>query len=354
MEALDLRIEELIKKDLSTLAMRAGLKNSRFVSTNLIQERILPVRPEHQAHLYRELILRNIENVEPIEIREALYVKLNLCDGYSDNSSQERLGELGRKRGRVVPEEDSPKGGGGDSRSTRIQAAKGEAILADLILRDILWRNEHNAWDELLREVYKAAASKESSGPPQGNWDASQAQVSVSPSGQSATSTARAEVNPSMFRAHVASFPLTGAVSEALEAARATCKTTDRYFHTPDLLLAILDLPNSRVARCFEETKPGFSREWRRKLIAYRQRVIADDKFRKYKDFDWADRADVFRAKALAWLDEQLAADELYLLLGILSNHRSGTRLDMEAYLGAQGYGRLCQIAEWMREGYIR
>ena len=48
MEALDLRTEELIKKDLSTLAMREGLKNSRFVSTNLIQERILPGRHEQQ------------------------------------------------------------------------------------------------------------------------------------------------------------------------------------------------------------------------------------------------------------------------------------------------------------------
>src|SRR5207302_281058 len=43
---------------------------------------------------------------------------------------------------------------------------------------------------------------------------------------------------------------LSGAVREALEAARASCATRQRAFYTPDLFLALLDIPNSRTAQC--------------------------------------------------------------------------------------------------------
>jgi hypothetical protein len=50
---------------------------------------------------------------------------------------------------------------------------------------------------------------------------------------------------------------LSGVVREALAAALASCAARNRAFYTYDLLLALLDIPNSRVKRCFEAIRSG-------------------------------------------------------------------------------------------------
>lgn len=53
--------------------------------------------------------------------------------------------------------------------------------------------------------------------------------------------------------------------------------------------------------------------------------------FPAFQEFDWDHRRDSGLGLQLAWLDGQPAADEVYLLLGILENRgRSKTRRELK------------------------
>jgi hypothetical protein len=148
----------------------------------------------------------------------------------------------------------------------------------------------------------------------------------------------------------VASIAIVPAVLDALEAARISCVTAKRKFATPHLLLSILDLPDSKVARCFDQVKPGLAHEWHELLESYQAHAIEDENYDSYRPFDWDNRYEVRRAKEIAWRGGMPVVDELYLLLGILDNHKSKTRRELAEYLGAKGYEHLCQVANRMVE----
>lgn len=149
---------------------------------------------------------------------------------------------------------------------------------------------------------------------------------------------------------HAASIAIAPAALEALEAARISCALTKRKFVTPHLLLSILDLPNSKVARCFDQVKPGLAQEWHELLNAYQAQALENENYDSYHAFNWDDRYEVQRAKEIARHDGKPAIDELYLLLGILDNHKSKTRRELAEYLGAKRYEYLIQVANQMVE----
>lgn len=312
-------IKQLIYEDLTDLAQRAGLKDPRFGATRLIQNEVLPGSYKQQVAIYHNLILNNIDNVEPREVREALCVKLNLCEGYPDSGSQRRLGILGRKWGRSIPS-----GGAemGNSKQTENQARGGQKYLASLIRKEIDWRNAHDTWDELLQGTSIEPASgsllvDDEATPSRGLVDPTEspavpeAQTLTPAMRQAEPSRARTDVGRLLSRPEVISIPIAPAVLDGLEMARMSCEAANRRFVTPHLLLALLDLPNSRVARCFDQAKPGLAHEWQELLREYQERAIHDETFDRYRKFDWDNRPDVRRGKELSLLDGAEAVDEL-------------------------------------------
>lgn len=352
----DERIEQLIRDDLSKLAERAGLKDARFGATDLIQEGILPGTHDEQVSLYRKLILNNIGSIEPKRWREALYVKLNLGEGYTD-TSEARLGQLGRSWGFKVPDSGKEKG---RSRRAEQIADQGRNYLANLIRKEIAWRSEHKTWNELQDATVGGPATTYHSSL---NRDPDTAHEFAGPSpvpgvrGPSISEPlvvcdrpryferGEIDVNPRATRAEVASIPIASAVLETLEAARMSCEAADRKFVTKHLLLALFELPDSKVARCFDEARIGLAREQYESLRAYRAWAIERDNFGSYRKFDWDHRYEVWQAKELARQNDAIVVDELYLLLGILGNQRSRTRRELAEWLGEEDYAYLCRVA---------
>jgi hypothetical protein len=156
-------IERLIRKDVSTLSRKAGLKTPRFYETRLVQEgKHLPGDRPQRADLYERLIHANIDNLEAGRPREALCVKLNLRDGYPDSGGEKRLGVLGGKWGLTVSNDGKQKG---RSKQAEIIANKGVEILATLIREEIDERKEHSTWDDLLGKTLDHPTPRESPEP---------------------------------------------------------------------------------------------------------------------------------------------------------------------------------------------
>jgi len=143
------------------------------------------------------------------------------------------------------------------------------------------------------------------------------------------------------------SLPILPNVLAALNEARKKCKELNHRFVTPHILLALLELPDSEAAICFDQTRPGLAEEWRYLLRVYMERALKGDfgEFPDFLEFEWDHRRDSGLGLQLAWLDGQPAVDELYLLLGILENRgRSKTRRELEEYLGTEDFDQLRQI----------
>jgi hypothetical protein len=273
-------------------------------------------------------------------------------------SSLERANQNSVKGSNKVPAHGAEEG---RSRSTEINAEQGQKYLATLICKEIASRISLNYWDDLLEggaatasstipfeEINESSSERETGKPPQpqemarGGWGQ-----------QPEAASADVTLMPDSGRGHVASMPLSLAVREALDAMRESCAATDRYFTTPYLLLALLDLPNSSVAWCFDQISSRLSDHWRRLLTTYQKQRVQDGASGNYREFNWNDRDDVSLAKQLASIDGAPAVNELYLFLGILGNLHSGTRLELIERLGPDDYGRLRQLAENLRESNI-
>lgn len=355
----DDEIEQQIYSDLITLARHAGLKDARFGLTQLIQTGLLPGDHTQQSLIYSKLIANNIESVEPREVREALCVKLNLRDGYPDSGSQERLRLLGGNWGRVVR-----RYGDGKRRNKRTedQAREGQRYLARLIREEIDCRNENATWNELLQGASRrsvrnsprvddeAAQSRGSVGPMQSLPNSHAQTLMSSDTRQVDPSRARSDIGIFPPRTEVIAIPMAPDVLDILEMARGSCETANRKFVTPHLLLALLDMPDSKVAQCFDQARPGLAREWQELLRAYQDRARNDETFDRYRRFDWDHRWDVRRAKEIVWQDAKAEVTELYLFLGVLDNQRSKTRRELVEYLGVEDFDNLCQVADRMRE----
>lgn len=110
--------------------------------------------------------------------------------------------------------------------------------------------------------------------------------------------------------------PLSGVLQESLDRLRATCHRDGRRVYTPDLLIALLDLPGGRVGPCFDVIQMDLSLEVRAWLARHRARLA--DRAEPYQPFEWAERQEVRRAKSLAYDDGLAYITELHLLLAIL------------------------------------
>lgn len=65
------------------------------------------------------------------------------------------------------------------------------------------------------------------------------------------------------------SLPILPNVLAALNEARKRCKELNHRFVTPHILLALLEIPDSEAAKCFDQTRLGLAEEWRRLLRIY-------------------------------------------------------------------------------------
>jgi len=134
---------------------------------------------------------------------------------------------------------------------------------------------------------------------------------------------------------------------DALNAAYTSCEAMNRKYVTPHLLFALLELPGSKVAECFEGISGGLVQEWQEKY-EYVRRLAPPGRYPDFQEFDWNNRPEVRRAKELALQDDLQCVKELHLLLGIMDNRRSRTRRELGERLGLDGFQRLREIARQM------
>jgi hypothetical protein len=138
---------------------------------------------------------------------------------------------------------------------------------------------------------------------------------------------------------------MTGAVRAALDGARAACASKGRAFYTPDLLLALLDLPGGRVAACLDVARPGASTEVRSWLYEKHADLATDT--HSFQPFEWVERPEVRRAQELAFADGTGIVSEAHLLLAVLDSD-SSTGRGLAQLLGAK-YERLREAADRAR-----
>ena len=114
------------------------------------------------------------------------------------------------------------------------------------------------------------------------------------------------------------------------------------------MLLALLDLPDSCALKSFERACPGFAPQLRQQLRDDLDAARENPDYPHWGPFNLDRRAEVLRAKELADQEGIPEASELFLLLGILDNERSGTRQKLAKSLGAEGLERLRRVATRM------
>ncbi|GAA3148295.1 hypothetical protein [Streptomyces echinatus] len=123
--------------------------------------------------------------------------------------------------------------------------------------------------------------------------------------------------------------PLAEPLRQALDTARDVCRTSQRAFVTPDLLLALLSVPYGRTAACFDSVRPALADTVRRML----QRYLTTTEFGPFRPFDWAERADVQHARGQAARDMAPVVSDAHLLLGVLEGD-SATNRQLAGWLG--------------------
>ncbi|MGV9366296.1 hypothetical protein [Amycolatopsis sp. NPDC003731] len=137
---------------------------------------------------------------------------------------------------------------------------------------------------------------------------------------------------------------LSGELQQALDATRDACRTQGRAFYTSDLLVTLLDLPESRAAQCFDAVRFGLSGEIRDQLM---QTLDSDKKHSPFVSFDWVERLDVQVAARHAMRDSQLVISEIHLLLAVLDG-KAATNLWLQRHLGEE-YEQVRAVAERRR-----
>ena len=135
--------------------------------------------------------------------------------------------------------------------------------------------------------------------------------------------------------------PFAAAVHQALDAERASCRARNRPFLTPNLLLALLELPNGKVGACFNATRDGLA-VWARDQLRY---YLASSELDEvdFIPFEWVERPEVARAQELAWQTAAPVVTDLHLLIGVLDSE-STTRRQLAEFLGSD-FGHLRENA---------
>ena len=107
---------------------------------------------------------------------------------------------------------------------------------------------------------------------------------------------------------------LAGEVGQALDAAKAVSRAANRAFLSPDLVLALLQLPDRVAIDCCDAARPGLGEQLRAQLLRYLENTQPGP----FREFLWIERPDVRRAQQLAWVDGAAVVGSAYLLLGFL------------------------------------
>jgi pimeloyl-ACP methyl ester carboxylesterase len=139
--------------------------------------------------------------------------------------------------------------------------------------------------------------------------------------------------------------PFTPPVEQVLDAASARAELDGRRFLTADLLLAVLDLPDSTVEKCLDRFSPGLADQVRLRLRNALESAAKSPDYPKWQPFNLNLRREVLRARELAAEGGDSEVNELHLLLGILDNERSRTRQELANLLTPEGLNRLRNIA---------
>jgi hypothetical protein len=135
------------------------------------------------------------------------------------------------------------------------------------------------------------------------------------------------------------SVPLAGEVGQALEAAKAVGRAANRAFLTPDLVLALLQMPDRIAVECCDAARPGLGDQLRAQLLRYLENTQPGP----FREFIWVERPDIRRAQQLAWVDGAAVVGSAYLLLGFLDSE-SRTRDQLATLLG-DDFDRLREAA---------
>jgi hypothetical protein len=160
------------------------------------------------------------------------------------------------------------------------------------------------------------------------------------PNGSAASQQAASRGTAAMDRSrrvHDRSVPMAGALRSVLDVARDSCASKGRAFYTPDLMLALIDLPGGRTVVCLEVARPGASKEVRAWL--YETIAALSDGADPFRPFEWIERPEVRRAQELASADGTGIVTDLHLLLAVLEGESSTSR-GLAQVLGAH-YDRL-------------
>ncbi|MFI0447992.1 hypothetical protein [Actinomadura sp. 6N118] len=122
--------------------------------------------------------------------------------------------------------------------------------------------------------------------------------------------------------------PPDGRVREVLRAAYEACRDRDRMLLTPDVLLALLHLPDDSVTACFEAVRSGLSLRIIRALRRFQDTPVG-----AFRPFEWVERPEMRQAQMYAWVHGAITVNGPLLLLGILDTP-SNTRDALVANLG--------------------
>jgi hypothetical protein len=129
-------------------------------------------------------------------------------------------------------------------------------------------------------------------------------------------------------------------VADALDAAQALCVAIDRKFVTAHVLFALLELPDSKAAKCFKQTSDRLVDEWTREFEYVRAPAPAGLYPAFKESSSWENRPEVRRAEQLAKEAEEEETGELHVLLGVL-NTNSRTNRRLTEMLGPYGFDEL-------------
>jgi len=104
-----------------------------------------------------------------------------------------------------------------------------------------------------------------------------------------------------------------GQVRDALRAAYEACRDRDRTLYTPDVLLALLHLPDKSVTACFEAVRPGLASRTAASLRRFQDKPVG-----AFYPFDWVERAEMRQAQMYAFAHGAPTINGPLLLLEIL------------------------------------
>jgi hypothetical protein len=115
--------------------------------------------------------------------------------------------------------------------------------------------------------------------------------------------------------------PSSGELRQSLERVRAACERDGRAVYTPDLLMALLDMPGGRVGVCFDVVQMDLSLDVRAWLTRLRERLSGSAAPFQFRD--WAEYPEIRQAETLAYEDKADHVTEVHLLLTILAGPSS-------------------------------